>query len=1159
MTRISNNRTSVLINDQLPEFVRSEHTRFVEFIESYYKFLEDKNYYKAINTGLSAATEIGLDKPFHTTNTVLISDNLNTVPVVVKVGSIVNVDGNKATITGFIGGPNVWIDTANSSNIIGVVGVVPPSTITRLNTYGKIVVSNTHSPNARTITVTPAVPTKMVQGDFYVYDSRVSPNGSDLMNMTKNFNRYLDIDVAAENDEKIKQKLYDNFIKYIPSGILADKNLILKHAKEFYRSRGSEASVKFLIRALFGKEAEFYYPKRDILRASDGKWYVQKALRITDVMVSDTFIPNIEETPIFSTSPAGSLPPSGPVGSLLNVLADFSDELDGVAITFLDTKYGTWYYSLNNGSTWTQITKVLTDQSALLLNADASTRLYFRPVSSYRGIIYPAITFRDWIRRNGGVVNTYVDTDFNGDGTPYSSAKYSASIIVNQINEDDTLITRSLSTNFKKRTVRGSLSKAAAIVEDINTYYNKGELVTELKISNPIKTFLSDEYIYTTFEQDGIEKTIYARIFGGQIIDVDILNGGTGYEQDTIIPLIRTSNTGSGARLVISRVTRGSIKNIFTGTGNILTVPDVGGVGYQASDPIYVSGGGGTGAIASVQDTWLDVYHPNTYMMVGSTIDTVAGVALVDYGYEPSVYGNLNIANTETVANTAISNAVNYWEFAGAGPIRFVQVDEEGQDYISVPSFLPQANTYVKSLGILGKLKVVNGGRGYVPGDTITFTNPLKANSYGFGALANVTVTNATGAIINVAFKEMPGHIVGGSGYDQFNLPTAKVNSSNVNATGAVILVESTLGYGGTFSYRTEEQGIIRQIKIIAEGTAYTSPPTLDLTGLGDGTAQVTCTVVTGIYNYPGRYINDDGFVSAQNFLQDRDYYQNFSYEVIVDKPINTYRSTLKNLTHPAGMKMFGRYLYTDVEQATMNVSQVFSTAYDLDAVSSGITFHINGANNLPVTGVSNVWRNFAPLSQTGTLNYGTPVGAALKTGYAEFDGVTDYITFPGYSALNSSSFAVELWIAPDILAQTGTILEKGLRNSQYSIRMEASNLRFKGRINNTSAGWINILSVDTDTTLQAGKWNQLIINFSNSNQQMFVNGVRQHSNNLKSNLLTNTSGITLGGSGGYGTANKYHQDYYKGKISIVRIYNRLLSSTEILRNFQAEKNRFGL
>ena len=38
----SNNKTSLLVSSQLPGFVRRDHPKFVEFMEAYYKFLEQE-------------------------------------------------------------------------------------------------------------------------------------------------------------------------------------------------------------------------------------------------------------------------------------------------------------------------------------------------------------------------------------------------------------------------------------------------------------------------------------------------------------------------------------------------------------------------------------------------------------------------------------------------------------------------------------------------------------------------------------------------------------------------------------------------------------------------------------------------------------------------------------------------------------------------------------------------------------------------------------------------------------------------------------------------------------------------------------------------------------------------------------------------------------
>lgn len=78
-------------------------------------------------------------------------------------------------------------------------------------------------------------------------------------------------DIDTTLDEFI-DRFKSELAKNIPVDLAQDKRLLLKHIREFYLSRGSESSYKFLFRVLFGKEATLYYPSTQILRVSDGKW-----------------------------------------------------------------------------------------------------------------------------------------------------------------------------------------------------------------------------------------------------------------------------------------------------------------------------------------------------------------------------------------------------------------------------------------------------------------------------------------------------------------------------------------------------------------------------------------------------------------------------------------------------------------------------------------------------------------------------------------------------------------------------------------------------------------------------------------------------------------------------------------------------------------------
>ena len=62
------------------------------------------------------------------------------------------------------------------------------------------------------------------------------------------------------------------------------------------------------------------------------------------------------------------------------------------------------------------------------------------------------------------------------------------------------------------------------------------------------------------------------------------------------------------------------------------------------------------------------------------------------------------------------------------------------------------------------------------------------------------------------------------------------------------------------------------------------------------------------IANYPGYYINNDGFLDDAIFIQDSRYYQAFSYLIKIDETLESYQTAVKTLIHPSGMALFGEY-----------------------------------------------------------------------------------------------------------------------------------------------------------------------------------------------------------------------------------------------------------
>lgn len=460
--------------------------------------------------------------------------------------------------------------------------------------------------------------------------------------------------------------------------------------------------------------------------------------------------------------------------------------------------------------------------------------------------------------------------------------------------------------NFVNRPIYGANSGATAVGERIDQFYDSGTFVSEVSLSSIVGSFENGEQIYTRFEGVPIisgANTIIpihiltANVFGGVVNTIRVTNPGAGYNVGD--PAIIESNVGVGATAVVSKV----------GTGNVTSITVLeGGAGYRAQDYVLITGGGGSGANGELSLVRYDgSVHPNTYNIYIDFIYAEQNTAIGN-----AKYSNLNSSITDP-ANNWIANSLSAFVYANTGPAQIIQMNDAGAGYTSLPSISIQSNTRIRELGLLGRVKINDGGSGYNVGDVIEFINYIGC--YGTGAAANVRTVNATGAITNVQFQQVPGHPMGGTGYDLNYLPIANVISAT--GTGANVEVSALLGTGGTFIVSNTTLGAIEKITVTNRGSGYTNIPTINLTQHGDGTATANATIIDGVFEYPGRWLNDDGHLSSYNFLQDRDYYQSYSYVVRVGVSLNSYRKAMKDLIHPAGMKMFGEYMVVDNNEET--------------------------------------------------------------------------------------------------------------------------------------------------------------------------------------------------------------------------------------------------
>jgi len=94
-------------------------------------------------------------------------------------------------------------------------------------------------------------------------------------------------------DKTLESFLYHYKLKYLtgmPVNGVSDR-FNIKHFGDFYKTKGTERGVSlFLKRTFDANEVEIYVPNKDIIKSSDGEWYVPVYLEISQTIKNKSFI-----------------------------------------------------------------------------------------------------------------------------------------------------------------------------------------------------------------------------------------------------------------------------------------------------------------------------------------------------------------------------------------------------------------------------------------------------------------------------------------------------------------------------------------------------------------------------------------------------------------------------------------------------------------------------------------------------------------------------------------------------------------------------------------------------------------------------------------------------------------------------------------------------
>ena len=227
--------------------------------------------------------------------------------------------------------------------------------------------------------------------------------------------------------------------------------------------------------------------------------------------------------------------------------------------------------------------------------------------------------------------------------------------------------------------------------------------------------------------------------------------------------------------------------------------------------------------------------------------------------------------------------------------------------------------------------------------------------------------------------------------------------------------------------------------------------------------------------------------------------------------------------------------------------------------VTNGLVLNLDAANVKSYPGSGTTWRDLSGNNNTGTLING-PTFSSANGGSIVFDGTNDYVATPIQNLDRPCTFST--WVNFNNLTGFQTLIGQDTSASiirgrfyfqkagatsgglilnvvNFSIVLSSNSIVIANAINPVVTNqWYNYSAVLTTTTLA-----------------LYENGILQNTVNDSNTFLTPNTTITL--NAGY--YNNSIVDYINGKSSSFQIYNRALSASEVLQNYNATQARFNL
>jgi hypothetical protein len=217
--------------------------------------------------------------------------------------------------------------------------------------------------------------------------------------------------------------------------------------------------------------------------------------------------------------------------------------------------------------------------------------------------------------------------------------------------------------------------------------------------------------------------------------------------------------------------------------------------------------------------------------------------------------------------------------------------------------------------------------------------------------------------------------------------------------------------------------------------------------------------------------------------------------------------------------------------------------------IRNGLVLALDAASKNSYPGSGTTWTDLSGNNNNGTL-VNSPTFSSADGGSIVFNGTTQYITTGKQINVITSNWTVNVWFKTTGSDNIGSLVVRGFSGEslQWRCELQAST----GKVNFLMRNGSDQSVLGTTATNNTG-WHMATYTNNSNLVTVYLDGIAENSATI-TNLSNIPYNVVLGRLGD--SVGVY---YYRGNIATTQIYNRNLTTTEILQNYNATKSRFNL